>query len=170
MADLIVVQPVEPALTYRLRRDVLRPMLAIEDMNQFGDDGEDTGIYGATEIAGGELVGTGNVRREAPPAGLLEDVAPGWTADTWRLRGMATRADLRSLGIGAKVLEACVEHVAERGGGFLWCNARVPAQRFYERAGLSGWGDEFESYGIPHVVMWRMVEARSADESVESVT
>jgi predicted GNAT family N-acyltransferase len=83
---------------------------------------------------------------------------------------MATRADLRSLGIGAKVLEACVEHVAERGGGFLWCNARVPAQRFYERAGLSGWGDEFESYGIPHVVMWRMVEARSADESVESVT
>jgi predicted GNAT family N-acyltransferase len=46
----------------------------------------------------------------------------------------------------------------------------VPAQRFYERAGLSGWGDEFESYGIPHVVMWRMVEARSADESVESVT
>ena len=71
---------------------------------------------------------------------------------------MATREDLRGQGIGARVLEACVGHVAARGGGLLWCNARMPARRFYERAGFTAWGEEFESLGIAHVVMWRMVE------------
>jgi predicted GNAT family N-acyltransferase len=76
---------------------------------------------------------------------------------------MATRADLRGTGIGAQVLEACVRHVGARGGGFLWCNARVPARRFYSRAGFSEWGIEFESQGVPHVVMWRMVEPEGSD-------
>jgi GNAT superfamily N-acetyltransferase len=159
MIDRIVVHPVEPSLTYGLRRDVLRPELAVEDMAIFGDDGDDTGIYGAIDRVTGELVGTANVRREPPPAGLLEDVAPTGNTDAWRLRGMATRADLRGQNIGAKVLGACVRHVGARGGGFLWCNARVAARRFYERGGFVEWGEEFESIGVTHVVMWRLVEA-----------
>ncbi|MGA2209668.1 MAG: GNAT family N-acetyltransferase [Acidimicrobiales bacterium] len=159
MVDHIVVTRVEPERTYRLRRDVLRPQLNVEDMVMFGDDGSDTGIYGAVIESTGELVGTANVRRDPPPEGLLDDVAPGTDPQCWRLRGMATRADLRSQGIGRRVLDACVGHVAERGGGFLWCNARVPAQQFYERAGFHPWGEEFESVGIAHVVMWRNVEA-----------
>jgi predicted GNAT family N-acyltransferase len=35
----------------------------------------------------------------------------------------------------------------------------VPAKRFYARAGFNEWGDDFESQGVAHVVMWRMVEA-----------
>jgi predicted GNAT family N-acyltransferase len=159
MVDHIVVRGVEPELTYRLRRDVLRPQLSVEDMAMFGDDGPDTGIYGAFIEATGELVGTANIRRDPAPAGLLDDVAPRSDPDCWRLRGMATREDLRSQGIGRSVLDACVAHVAERGGGFLWCNARVPAQEFYERAGFLPWGEEFQSVGITHVVMWRNVEA-----------
>lgn len=161
MGDRIMVQAVEPPRTYRLRRDVLRPGLAVEDMALFGDEGPDTGVFGAIDEAG-ELVGTGNVRREPPPAGLMDDVAPGSEGEAWRLRGMATRDDLRGQGIGALVLEACVRHVAERGGGFLWCNARVPARRFYERGGFAEWGEEFVTFGIAHVVMWRMVEAKGS--------
>lgn len=155
----VVVQPVEAARTYALRQQVLRPNLSADEMVLFGDDGPDTGIYGAVEPSTGELVGTASVRREEPPPGLVDSVGSDGRSGPWRLRGMATREDLRGSGIGAEVLEACVRHVAARGGGFLWCNARVPARRFYARAGFAEWGDEFESYGVTHVVMWRVVEA-----------
>jgi GNAT superfamily N-acetyltransferase len=157
MVEGVTVQPVEASRTYQLRQQVLRPNLKLEDMALFGDGGPDTGIYGALDATTGELVGTANVRREEAPPGLTESVVPPDTRDPWRLRGMATREDLRGTGIGAAVLEACVGHVAERGGGFLWCNARVKARRFYARAGFAEWGDEFENFGVGHIVMWRMV-------------
>jgi predicted GNAT family N-acyltransferase len=165
VADRIVVEKVEPARTYRLRRDVLRPGLRIEDMGQFGDDGADAGVFGAVDRDTGEVVGTAIVRREDPPddqIGLMDDLASAGRRPAWRLRAMATKEDLRGTGIGARVLEACVRHVAERGGGLLWCNARVPAQRFYERGGFVAWGEQFESVGVPHVVMWRLVEAEGS--------
>jgi len=141
MVEGIIVQPVEASRTYGLRQQVLRPNLKVEDMALFGDGGPDTGIFGAVDAA----------------TGLMESVAPHENRDTWRLRGMATREDLRGTGIGAAVLEACVEHVAARGGGFLWCNARVKARRFYARAGFAEWGDEFQSLDTAHIAMWRMV-------------
>jgi GNAT superfamily N-acetyltransferase len=159
----VIVQPVEPSRTYALRQRVLRPNLRLEEMALFGDDGPDTGIYAAVDETTGEVVSTGTVRREEPPPGLAESVSAYDGADRWRLRSMATREDLRGTGIGAEVLDACVRHVGALGGGFLWCNARVPAKRFYARAGFAEWGDEFESQGVPHVVMWRMVEARGSE-------
>jgi GNAT superfamily N-acetyltransferase len=188
----VIVQPVEASRTYALRQQVLRPNLSVAEMGLFGDDGTDTGIYGAIDAASGELVGTANVRREEAPPALAQwlaatqaVVAPGAAparattpqpapatqatprslpddAAHWRLRGMATREDLRGTGIGAAVLEACVGHVGAQGGGFLWCNARVAARRFYGRAGFSEWGDEFESQGTAHIVMWRTVEAEES--------
>ena len=164
MLDRIVVQPVNPSCTYQLRRDVLRPQMSVDEMVLFGDDAPDTGVFGAIDRDSGELVATANVRREDPPAGLREDVAPDSTAAPWRLRGMATREDLRGRGIGALVLEACVRHVGAQGGGFLWCNARVPARRFYARGGFAEWGEEFESFDVTHVVMWRLVEAEGSGQ------
>jgi predicted GNAT family N-acyltransferase len=163
MIEGVVVQAVEAPRTYALRQQVLRPNLNVADMAIFGDDGADTGIYGAIDESTDELVGTANVRREAPPAGLAGSVAPDVGGEPWRLRGMATREDLRGTGIGAEVLQACVRHVGARGGGFLWCNARVGARRFYARAGFAEWGDEFESFGVAHVVMWRMVSAEGSE-------
>ena len=55
---------------------------------------------------------------------------PPWEparADGWRIRGMATRPDLRGRGLGGLVLDALVDHIAGHGGGLLWCNARVTA-------------------------------------------
>jgi len=51
-----------------------------------------------------------------------------------------------------------LDHVADRGGTLVWCNARVPARRFYERAGFTVHGDEWDEPGIgPHVAMARPV-------------
>jgi ribosomal protein S18 acetylase RimI-like enzyme len=69
---------------------------------------------------------------------------------------MATDPAYRGRGVGAAVLEALVAHARAGGGGVLWCNARVPAQRFYERAGLQTRGEPWEDPEIgPHVLMWR---------------
>lgn len=74
--------------------------------------------------------------------------------DGWRLRGMATEPDVRGAGFGTALLAACMEHVAASGGGELWCNARVPAVGFYQRAGFEVVSEAFDIAGIgPHVVM-----------------
>jgi len=51
-----------------------------------------------------------------------------------------------------------VQHVADHGGGLLWCNARSPAVAFYRRAGFETRGDEWVDPEIgPHVAMERAV-------------
>jgi len=109
-----------------------------------GDDHPDTADFAVFE--GGEVVGTGSVRREATPWG---DEAPAW-----RLRGMATAEGWRSRGIGATIVAAIIEHVRLHGGGVLWCNARVPAVAFYERAGFVTRGEAWVEPDIgPHIAM-----------------
>ena len=76
---------------------------------------------------------------------------------------MATREDARGQGIGALVLEAGLAYVAAEGGKLVWCNARLPAVGFYERAGFKTRGDEWVEPRIgSHVVMWRGVETGEA--------
>lgn len=155
-----MVTEVEHSRTFRLRQQVLRPHQSLEQMSLFDDGEPDTGIFAAIEPESGEVVGTANVRR-APPPEALEKALPEGTGlgQSWRLRGMATREDLRGQGIGLRVLEACIDHVARRGGGILWCNARLGARVFYGRAGFFEVGEEFDEVGIGlHVVMWRLVE------------
>ncbi len=56
------------------------------------------------------------------------------------------------------MLGAAVSHVADRGGGLLWCNARLPAVTLYTRAGFVEVGEPWTDPVIgPHVVMWRTV-------------
>ncbi len=79
---------------------------------------------------------------------------------------MATREDLRRLGIGGAVLEAAISHAAEHGGGLLWCNARVPAVTLYLRAGFVEDGEAWIDPVIgPHVVMWRTVQPARAPQN-----
>jgi GNAT superfamily N-acetyltransferase len=136
------VREVTPAETADLRRRVLRGGRPVALP---GDD-EPAFHLGAFD-EDGVLLGTGNVRRDPAPWD------PG--APAWRLRGMATDPAHRSRGVGALVLEGLVAHARAEGGGLLWCNARIPAQAFYERAGLVARGEPWEDPEIgPHVVMW----------------
>ncbi len=71
----------------------------------------------------------------------------------WRLRGMATLEPYRGRGAGRELIERCVTHVRERGARLLWCNGRVGAARFYERAGFVASGERFElPPNGPHLV------------------
>ena len=75
----------------------------------------------------------------------------------WQLRGMATQQGRRSQGIGARML-AFIENEFLRTipNGLLWCNARLDAVAFYERAGWKTRGDLFEVTGVgPHREMVR---------------
>ncbi len=64
----------------------------------------------------------------------------------------------RGRGAGSAVVEAVIAHVAEAGGGVLWCSARLGAVRFYERAGMVTRGDQWEEPFIgPHIAMYMMV-------------
>lgn len=101
----------------------------------------------------GQVVGSAAVMPHAAPATLVPVLPPG---RAWHLRSMATRADVRNGGIGRAVLDAALAYVAERGGAAMWCNARVPAVAFYERAGFCTFGDVWtEDHIGPHIKMWR---------------
>jgi len=97
------------------------------------------------------IIGIASIYREPPPSGT--------DANAWRLRGMATEPSRRNAGIGGKLLRACIAHVASQHGSLIWCNARTPAVKFYERHGFRCIGEEFELPGIgPHYLMMKRME------------
>jgi GNAT superfamily N-acetyltransferase len=131
---------------------VLRPGAPLDRVHLPIDGHPDTAALAAL-APDGTVVGT---------AVLFPEPCP-WRPDdagAWRLRGMATAPELRSTGVGGAVLDAAVAHAASAGGALVWCHARVPARRFYERAGFRVHGDEWVDPEIgPHVAMWRPLGA-----------
>ena len=147
---MITVDRVDPELTYPLRQQVLRPHQALSSVLTAGD-ADPAGAAFAARTPGGTVVGTAIIRPEGCP--WLPE-APG----AWRLRGMATAPDLRGQGIGSLVLRAAIAHIALTGGKLVWCNARTPALRFYEREGFRTHGEQWIDPQIgPHVAMWREI-------------
>lgn len=146
--DEMTVERVPPAATYALRRRVLRPGQPVESVHFPVDDDPATAAF-AARGPDGTVVGSAIVYPEPCP----------WAPDrpgAWRLRGMATEPGRRGHGIGARVLAAALDHIVRQGGRLVWCNARTPAQRFYERAGFVTRGDGWIDPDIgPHAAMWR---------------
>jgi GNAT superfamily N-acetyltransferase len=137
----VELREVRPEETAELRRLVLRGGRPV------ALPGDDEPAFHVGVFEDGVLLGTGNVRREPAP---WDAVPPAW-----RVRGMATAPEHRGRGAGGRVLAALVAHAVAHGGGVLWCNARVPAQAFYEGAGLVTRGEPWVDPDIgPHVVMW----------------
>ncbi len=128
-----------------LRMAVLRPWQSPGESMYAGEDDPATAHYAAL----GEddaVLAVGSVMAEAHPREPREG--------DWRVRGMATRPDLRGRGLGGLVLDALEGHARERGGRRLWCNARTGARAFYEQAGWSVEGEQFEIAEIgPHFLM-----------------
>jgi GNAT superfamily N-acetyltransferase len=150
------IDRVPAADTWELRRAVLRPHQRPDEMALADDDHPLTATFAAVDERD-RAIGTGRVGPDPPPSSLGDEIGGGQPA--WRLRGMATREDARQAGIGSAVLLRIVGHVAEHGGGLLWCNARVPAVNLYRRAGFVEHGPAWDDPAIgPHVVMWRTVD------------
>ncbi len=94
-------------------------------------------------------------------AGSVLPEAPDWQSGdglAWRVRGMATRRDLRGLGLGTRILASLLAHVRSEGGELVWCTARLGAMTLYERAGFATRGDPGVIAGIgAHQTMWIQV-------------
>ena len=148
----ITVERVPPAVTFALRHRVLRAGQPASAVRLPADEHPDTAAF-AARTPEGVVVGTAIVTPEACP----------WAPErphAWRLRGMATAEGHRSAGIGARLLDAALAQVVAEGGALVWCNARTPARRFYERAGFAAHGDEWVDPEIgPHIAMGREVGA-----------
>ena len=78
----------------------------------------------------------------------------------WQLRGMAVEPALRGRGIGAQLLLAAEQSIAnDSPTRQLWCNARVPAIGFYAKHGWAVASSEFEiPESGPHVKMIKRME------------
>jgi GNAT superfamily N-acetyltransferase len=127
-----------------LRAAVLRPGQAPGRLVYAGDEASDTLHLAALD--GPAIVGIASVMRDGHPCERREG--------DWRVRGMATDPRRRRAGVGQALLAGCERHARRHGGRRIWCNARLPAQGFYERAGWRAEGDSFEVEEIgPHVVM-----------------
>jgi GNAT superfamily N-acetyltransferase len=152
------IEQVRADQTWKLRRQVLRPHETIQQLSLSDDDHPSTGTFAAI-AEDGEIVGSARVAPEPPPFETDAESPTGSpAAPAWRLRGMATQEDARNQGIGAAVLDRAIRHVADHGGGLLWCNARLPAVNLYRRAGFVEEGDAWDDPDIgPHIVMWRSV-------------
>ncbi|MGH8995947.1 MAG: GNAT family N-acetyltransferase [Acidimicrobiales bacterium] len=161
------VDRVPASATWALRQAVLRPHEAIDRLALPDDDFPATASF-AVIGDGGEIIGTVRVAPGGPPPPVDTGVPAG--TFPWRIRGMATRQDLRNAGIGTELLGRAVGHVADNGGGLLWCNARLPALNLYRRGGFTEHGDPWVDPDIgPHVVMWRLVQpARSGPDPAPS--
>lgn len=128
-----------------IRQRVLRPHQAIEDLVYPGDDVADTFHLAVVDPAG-RVLGIVSFYHEPHPL----DPEPS----DWQLRGMAVEPALQGRGLGVQLVQAGINRVRELGGKRLWCNARVSAQRFYEKLGFVATGDEFHIEQIgPHYVM-----------------
>jgi predicted GNAT family N-acyltransferase len=140
------VERLTAADTWPLRHAVLRPH---QDTDEIAGAEHPLAAHLGARDEQGRIVGVARIAPEAPP----------WDpqrADAWRLRGMATAEAARGRGVGAEVLAAALEHAARHGGRSVWCSARVPALRFYERAGFRAAGERYEDPELgPHVPLER---------------
>jgi GNAT superfamily N-acetyltransferase len=135
---------VAAALVRPLRRTVLRPGQAPEELIYAGDDAPDSRHLAVS--AAGEIVGIASVMADGYP--------PEPRTGDWRIRGMAVEPDRRGRGIGRALLAACEDHARSRGATRLWCNARIDARNLYANVGMAQEGDEFEIKGIGrHLLM-----------------
>jgi len=72
--------------------------------------------------------------------------------EAYQLRGMATEPAHQGKGLGACFLQAIEADIrANEAVPLLWCNARVSAAPFYEKAGWTPVGEVFDIPGVgPH--------------------
>ncbi len=144
--DGVRVRAVDAGTGRALRMAVLRPDEPPGPM--YASEEDPATVHVAALGQAEEVFAVGSVMAEPHPREPREG--------DWRVRGMATRPDVRGRGLGRLVLDALEAAAREGGAARLWCNARTPAVGFYERAGWRVEGEEFEIAGIgPHFVMSR---------------
>jgi GNAT superfamily N-acetyltransferase len=140
------VEQVDPNATLFLRRLVLRPAASYEEL------AADHALPGTFAVAA-------LVERVVQACAIaLPEPLPEHPdrSEAWRIRGMAAHPDRRGEGLGTLVLDRLLAELRLRDARLVWCNARTPARRLYERAGFVVVGEPWDDPEIgPHVRMVR---------------
>ena len=145
------IEKITPEQTLPLRQAVLRTGLPLAE-SIFSCDGSEEAAHFAALDDAGKIVAVGTVYRE--PCGDERADVRMRSSRAWRLRGMATDEGFRGQGLGAQVLQSCLDHAHRNSAETLWCNARVRASAFYLRHGFVKMSELFEMPGIgPHYLM-----------------
>ena len=120
------IQRIEPAEARPLRRALLHPTLPLAAVDYEADSHPSALHIGA--FKDGILVGVATVHPQPMPS------ATGSAA--WRIRDIAVENGHRGRGVGAWMLERCVEHASAAEGEVAWCTARAGVYGFFERFGF----------------------------------
>jgi len=131
--ERVVLRVTDLDAILELRHAILRAALPLDTAHFDGDDDRNTVHIGA-------------FTEDDDNIGCASFMLNSWEgAPAWQLRGMATRDDLRGIGLGREMLSFAVDVLQDAAPHIkrLWCNARTPAAPFYERLGWSIVSDEF---------------------------
>jgi len=104
------------------------------------DAADATAVHVLSRDGAGAVVATGRL------------LVRGATATVGR---MAADPSVRGRGYGAAVLAELQRQAVQRGVSEIELHAQVTARGFYERAGYTAVGEEYEEAGIAHVTMRR---------------
>lgn len=142
----MVIQPISASLTRPLRHLVLWPHLpSVSDCTTDVDDREDTIHLGAFQD--GQLVAIGTFFPQGSPK--LKATRP------FRLRAMASHPQSRGTGAAMALIQYSLRMLPALGADALWCDARIAAVGFYEKAGLMALPEVYEVPSIgPHQFMF----------------
>jgi predicted GNAT family N-acyltransferase len=133
-----------PALAALRRRVFVEEQGVPAEIEQ--DAADETAVHAISRADDGRVVATGRL--------LL---LPGST--TASIGRMAADPSVRGRGHGAAVLAELHRQAAARGATEVELHAQVGARRFYERAGYTAVGEEYEEAGIVHITMRRKLPA-----------
>jgi len=95
------------------------------------------------------LIAIGSIHPQRMPGGNQPDA--------WRLHGVAVDHGHRGVGIGALILDRCLEHAVEHDARLAWCTAPAAAFGFFEHFGFRRTGDPIDDAGEPNYVLFAEV-------------
>jgi predicted GNAT family N-acyltransferase len=147
------IRSVDPTEAQGLRRAVLTPTALADRSRSIDDDAPSTLHVGG--FRGEHLAGVASIARRRSP----DEPGDG----TWRLHGVAIELGHRGWGLGAQLLQRCLEHAASHQARFVWCDVPAGTFGFFERFGFHRVGDPFTVDSAPHYRM--AVRFRAAAES-----
>jgi ribosomal protein S18 acetylase RimI-like enzyme len=122
--------------TYPLRHVLLYPQRQVQEVVYPGDEDPDAVHLGL--FIGVSLVGIASFLPESLPR----------KEGGYRLRGLAILPAVQRQGVGRSLVGFGIDRVREKGGAYVWCNARVAAVPFYEQLGFRTLSELFDIPGI----------------------
>lgn len=135
--------------THRIRSEMLRPGMPLEECIFEGDDEDQTFHLGA--FIDNKLVSVASFYFDRHP----EVDAPY----QYRLRGMATLPEYQRQGLSKALLKIGFPIVKQNQCSVVWCNAREEAMEFYQKVGFEKIGNKFDIPSVgPHFLMIKNID------------